>query len=139
MCRALRMNDTTFMLQGTKHSKKLEANGFAEPKRALENGVKSAHDTVASATAHTKAAHLPSDSKIAQMSSKPMAHVEAKGEPARAGAVKPHGRRFSLPSLRQGAALACFASLTRAATAPVHLVALCCGALARHVVMQRVG
>ena len=67
------------VLQGTKNSKKL-ANGYPEPKRVLENGMKAAHDTAASAAAHAKAAHLPSDSKIAQMSSKPMAHVEAKGK-----------------------------------------------------------
>lgn len=49
--------------------------------------MKAAHDTAASAASHAKAAHLPSDSKIAQMSSKPMAHVEAKGEqpPAKRG------------------------------------------------------
>jgi len=67
--------------QGTKNNKKVDMNGFVEePKRAMENGVKAAHETAHSAAAHAKKAHLPADSKIAQMSNKPMAHVEAKGE-----------------------------------------------------------
>ncbi|KAK9845324.1 hypothetical protein WJX81_003465 [Elliptochloris bilobata] len=74
----LLLKDPAVVVNGTKNSKKLE-NGYPEPKRVLENGMKAAHDTAASAAAHAKAAHLPNDSKIAQMSSKPMAHVEAKG------------------------------------------------------------
>ena len=58
--------------------------------------MKSAHDTAASAAAHAKAAHLPSDSKIAQMSSKPMAHLEVKGEPhARAAKRAPRPLRYA--------------------------------------------
>ena len=73
-------------------------NGFVEePKRAMENGVKAAHETAHSAAAHAKKAHLPADSKIAQMSQKPMAHVEAKG-------VLPWGQASSRPAAAARAA-----------------------------------